>query len=80
MQRTLLGLVLAAVAAGAAAQTKLPFRLNWTASGEHAAYFVARDKGFYRDEGLDVEILDGSAPPGPLSQVEVRTLFMRDIS
>ena len=60
MQRTLLGLVLAAFTAGAVAQTKLPFRLNWTASGEHAAYFVARDKGFYGDEGLEVEILDGS--------------------
>ena len=51
----------AAAAAPVAAQTtKFPFRLNWTASGEHAAFFVARDKGFYREEGLDVEILDGS--------------------
>lgn len=67
MPRTVLGLLallfgLSAqmFAASAAAQTKFPFRLNWTASGEHSAYFLAREKGFYRDEGLDVDILDGS--------------------
>src|SRR3954470_18743871 len=40
--------------------TKFPFRLNWVAGGEHAPLFLAREKGFYRDEGLDVDILDGS--------------------
>jgi NitT/TauT family transport system substrate-binding protein len=39
---------------------KLQFRLNWTLYGEHAPFFVAREKGFYKDEGLDVEILEGS--------------------
>jgi NitT/TauT family transport system substrate-binding protein len=40
--------------------TKFPFRLNWTLYGEHAPFFVARDKGFYREEGLEVEIQEGS--------------------
>ncbi len=46
----------------ASAQTldKFPFRLNWTLYGEHAGFFVARDKGFYKEEGLDVEIVEGS--------------------
>ena len=39
----------AALVAPAAAQTKFPFRLNWTLYGEHAGFFVARDKGFYRE-------------------------------
>jgi NitT/TauT family transport system substrate-binding protein len=39
---------------------KFPFRLNWTLYGEHAPFFVARDKGFYAAEGLDVEIQEGS--------------------
>jgi NitT/TauT family transport system substrate-binding protein len=53
---------LAAFATSASAQTleKFPFRLNWTLYGEHAPFFVARDKGFYKDVGLDVEILEGS--------------------
>ncbi|HSD52883.1 MAG TPA: ABC transporter substrate-binding protein [Burkholderiales bacterium] len=63
--KTILGIV-AGIAAGvalvapAAAQTKFPFRLNWTLYGEHAPFFVARDKGFYKEEGLDVEIQEGS--------------------
>jgi NitT/TauT family transport system substrate-binding protein len=51
---------MAALAAPALAQDKFPFRLNWTIYGEHAPFFVALDKGFYKEEGLDVEILEGS--------------------
>jgi len=54
----LLALTMLAVPAGA--QEKFQFRLNWTLYGEHAPFFVARDKGFYRDEGLEVEIMEGS--------------------
>src|SRR5215467_2645987 len=50
--------------AGAVAQApkleKFPFRLNWTLYGEHAPFFVAREKGFYAQEGLEVEIQEGS--------------------
>ncbi len=49
-----------APAASSGNLTKLQFRLNWTLYGEHAPFFVALDKGFYKDEGLDVEILEGS--------------------
>src|SRR5947207_477823 len=56
---------IAAVAAfGVPARAQAPepfqFRLNWTLYGEHAPFFVARDKGFYKEEGLEVEILEGS--------------------
>jgi NitT/TauT family transport system substrate-binding protein len=52
----------AALDASASAQTldKFQFRLNWTLYGEHAGFFVASDKGFYKEEGLEVEILEGS--------------------
>jgi NitT/TauT family transport system substrate-binding protein len=50
----------AALTSAASADDKLSFRLNWTLYGEHAPFFVALDKGFYREEGLDVEILEGS--------------------
>src|SRR6478672_12457754 len=59
--RIVIGAMLALAAAiPAHAQTKFPFRLNWTLYGEHAPFFVARDKGFYKEEGLDVEIAEGS--------------------
>jgi NitT/TauT family transport system substrate-binding protein len=70
MTRMKMVLALFAAAAGtafpttASAQTspldKFPFRLNWTLYGEHAGFFVARDKGFYRQEGLELEIMEGS--------------------
>jgi NitT/TauT family transport system substrate-binding protein len=66
-RRNMFGLVavIAAIAAldvSARAQTldKFQFRLNWTLYGEHAPFFVALDKGFYKEEGLEVEILEGS--------------------
>ena len=79
------------LAAPAGAQTldKFPFRLNWTLYGEHAPFFVARDKGFYKDEGLDVEILEGSGsttvaqlvanPTNPVAYVDAATM-MRGIN
>lgn len=49
-----------AAPAAPAALVKFPFRLNWTYYGEHAGFIAARDKGFYAEEGLDVEISEGS--------------------
>jgi NitT/TauT family transport system substrate-binding protein len=69
MKRTRLIVSLLAALAAASALTssanaqkldEFPFRLNWTLYGEHAGFFVALDKGFYKDEGLDVKILEGS--------------------
>ncbi len=54
------GVFAAAAPALAQQKDKFPFRLNWTLYGEHAPFFVARDKGFYAAEGLDVEIQEGS--------------------
>jgi NitT/TauT family transport system substrate-binding protein len=78
-----------ATAAGAQTLEKFPFRLNWTLYGEHAPFFVALDKGFYKDEGLDVEILEGSGSTtvaqlvanatNPVAYVDAATM-MRGIS
>src|SRR6266699_267707 len=62
----MLSAALIVTAFGSAAQAqgnapdKFSFRLNWTLYGEHAPFFVALDKGFYKEEGLEVEILEGS--------------------
>src|SRR5258706_3656298 len=61
--RWLVAVLALALSAPLMAQQKLekfPFRLNWTLYGEHAPFFVARDKGFYAAEGLEVEIQEGS--------------------
>ena len=44
-------------------ETPVPFILDWKAQMEHAGFFVAQQKGFYEQEGIEVEILDGSGAP-----------------
>jgi NitT/TauT family transport system substrate-binding protein len=45
--------------------TKVKFHLAWFVSESDAGYFAALDQGFYRDEGLDVEITpSGFTTPG----------------
>ena len=76
-------------AADAQTLEKFPFRLNWTLYGEHAPFFVALDKGFYKEEGLDVEIVEGSGSTtvaqlvanatNPVAYVDAATM-MRGIS
>ena len=56
-----------ALAAGqAVAADKVTLQLKWVTQAQFAGYYVAKDKGFYEEEGLDVEIKPGGpdiAPP-----------------
>jgi len=50
----------------ALAGDKVTLQLKWVTQAQFAGYFVAKDKGFYEDEGLDVTIKPGGpdvAPP-----------------
>ena len=61
---TMLAGVLSVGAASAADQ--LTLQLKWVTQGQFAGYYVAKDKGFYEAEGLDVTIKPGGpdiAPP-----------------
>lgn len=39
--------------------TPVKLQLQWVAQAQFAGYYVAQAKGFYKDEGLDVEIVEG---------------------
>jgi ABC-type nitrate/sulfonate/bicarbonate transport systems, periplasmic components len=54
---------LAAVQTAAAADIVL--QLKWVAQSQFAGYYVAADKGFYEEEGLDVEIKAGGPDIAP---------------
>jgi NitT/TauT family transport system substrate-binding protein len=54
------GAVLVAATTAAAAETALPFALDWKFEGPAAPYFVAIDKGYFAEAGLSVEIAAGS--------------------
>ena len=52
------------------AQEKFVFMPQWTAQAQFAGYYVALDQGFYREAGIDVDIVHPSATQSTLSRVE----------
>ncbi|MDE1157929.1 MAG: ABC transporter substrate-binding protein [Neorhizobium sp.] len=52
-------------AAQASAADKVTLQLKWVAQGQFGGYYVAKDKGFYTDEGLDVTIKPGGPDIAP---------------
>ncbi len=74
-----LGCALAALAAvicgsapAAVAQTpeKFTFALNWFAVGDHAAYWVALDKGYFAQRGLDVALENSKGSGDSIAKVD----------
>ncbi|WP_136656503.1 ABC transporter substrate-binding protein [Nitratireductor sp. XY-223] len=61
-----LGLAMGLAASTALAADKLTLQLKWVTQAQFAGYYVAKDKGFYDEVDLDVEIKPGGpdiAPP-----------------
>ncbi len=56
-------LSLASFAAGAA--DKVTLQLKWVTQAQFAGYYVAKDKGFYKEEDLEVEIKPGGPDIAP---------------
>ncbi|MCK5748714.1 MAG: ABC transporter substrate-binding protein, partial [Oricola sp.] len=64
------GVALAATATASQAADKLTLQLQWVTQAQFAGYYVAKDKGYYADEDLEVEIRPGGpdiAPPQVLA-------------
>jgi len=53
------------MAGTAIAADKVTLQLKWVAQAQFAGYFVAQDKGFYEEAGLDVEIKPGGPDIAP---------------
>ena len=64
-----LGLCAALLPAASFAQTKIKMVLNWKYQGPQAWFFVAQDKGYFKAEGLDVEIDQGEGSSAPIAKV-----------
>ena len=60
------------MAAPAHAQTpeKFTFALNWFAVGDHAAYWVALEKGYYAQRGLDVTLENSKGSGDSIAKVD----------
>jgi NitT/TauT family transport system substrate-binding protein len=54
----------------ASAQEKWTFALNWFPVGDHAAYWVALDKGYYKAKGLDVTLENSKGSGDTIAKVD----------
>jgi NitT/TauT family transport system substrate-binding protein len=67
IRKMLLGAAMTlALSLPAAAQERVTIQLKWVTQAQFAGYYVAKDKGFFKAEGLDVTIKPGGpdiAPP-----------------
>lgn len=74
--RIAFALAAAAAALPAAAQEAVSFSLDWVVNGTHAGYFVARDKGYYKEAGLDVTLSRGFGSGDTVKRVASRSAIM----
>ena len=67
MKRFLAGMAAAGLLAGAAqAADDVTLQLKWVTQAQFAGYYVALDKGFYEEEGLNVTIKAGGPDIAPV--------------
>lgn len=62
-------LTLACHAPQAAAQVKIKMILNWKYQGPQAWFFIAQDRGYFKAEGLEVEIDQGEGSAASIIKV-----------
>ena len=70
MRKTLLTAIAVLLALTAGAQERFIFTPQWTPQAQFAGYYVAQELGFYRDAGLDVDIVHPTATQSAMSRVK----------
>lgn len=76
MPRLLARLILAAALLApmaAAAQEPVRMILNWRLEGPNAPFFLAEDRGFFREEGLAVRLDPGEGSSAPVGRIAAGT-------
>ena len=68
LSAALLGLALFAGAAQAE-ETTIKFTLGWKTQGSDAAFFYARDNGYFKEEGLNVVIDQGEGSGATVTRI-----------
>jgi NitT/TauT family transport system substrate-binding protein len=65
MKKLMTSVALLAFGAAAHAEDTVKLQLKWVTQAQFAGYYVAAAKGYYKDEGLNVEILPGGPDAAP---------------
>jgi NitT/TauT family transport system substrate-binding protein len=55
-----------------AAAEQVTVQLDWIIGGKHVPFYVARDKGLFKDKGLEVKFLSGNGSLQPAQFVDTR--------
>jgi NitT/TauT family transport system substrate-binding protein len=58
-----------ALAQSSAPPAKASLRLDWKGGGQHAPFYLAKERGYYKDEGIDLDIISGSGSSDVVKQV-----------
>src|ERR1700738_3762403 len=58
-----------AAQADAQTPTKVKMRLDWKGGAQHAPFYFGKQKGYYKDEGLDLDIIPGSGSSDTIKQI-----------
>lgn len=66
MKHLMLGTAMVLIAGAAQAADPLTLQLKWVTQAQFAGYYVAKEKGFYEEENLDVTILPGGPDIAPV--------------
>ena len=65
----LFGLVLALLAPAAGALEQVALQLKWTHAFQFAGYYMAQEKGYFREAGLDVDIREAGPETNVVNEV-----------
>jgi NitT/TauT family transport system substrate-binding protein len=68
----LLALIFAAVGgahAFAQAPVKVKIRLDWKGGAQHAPFYLGKQRGFFKEEGIDLDVISGSGSSDTIKQV-----------
>ncbi|MEH2474701.1 NitT/TauT family transport system substrate-binding protein [Nitrobacteraceae bacterium AZCC 2161] len=49
--------------------TKASLRLDWKGGAQHAPFYLAKDRGYYKEEGIELDIISGSGSSDVVKQV-----------
>ena len=71
--RVAAGVLLVAALSGTTAlaqgPAKVKIRLDWKAGAQHAPFYLGKQRGYYKDEGLDLDIISGTGSSDTIKQV-----------
>ncbi|HEY8356516.1 MAG TPA: ABC transporter substrate-binding protein [Ramlibacter sp.] len=56
--------------------TKVTFRLDWKAGGQHAPFYLGKARGLYEAEGIDLTIITGSGSSDSVKQLGAGSVDM----